>query len=256
MYSDIPSKDLNAGRIPTIPDWSVVISRRARAALKDVYLAARWDWRQAGLDPGTARILAIVLRRYADLGRPPLLAELASAAGAPATLISDSLRRLHAHDLILLDPETGAIQGAYPFTQKATGHSVMFRRTGRVVTTMCAIDALGAGAMCREDVVIHSACHLCGTPIVGQVNDRGMVLGGMDPRDTVVWVGLRVSRGCAADSLCNELLFFCCDTHLDDWRGDQAPAGYRLTPEEAFQMGKALFIDRAMMSGTPGGMAA
>jgi hypothetical protein len=41
-------------------------------------------------------------------------------------------------------------------------------------------------------------------------------------------------------------LFLCNDEHLAQWRRDRSD-GYRLSPEEAFQVGKALFIDRAMM---------
>lgn len=37
-----------------------------------------------------------------------------------------------------------------------------------------------------------------------------------------------------------------CDEHLARWRADRGD-GHRLSPEEAFQVGKALFIDRAIM---------
>jgi hypothetical protein len=60
-----------------------------------------------------------------------------------------------------------------------------------------------------------------------------------------VWVGLRDSCGCAAETLCTELLFFCSDAHLARWRSGRGD-GHRLSFEEAFQAGKALFIDRAM----------
>lgn len=235
------------GRIPMIPDWSVVTATVARQALEDMYVAANWEHRGSGLDPSSAQVLATVLRQYPELGRPPSLMELAIALGTSEHAVVGVLQQLQRHDLVLLDPATGAIQGAYPLTQKSTGHSITFRRTGRTLETMCAVDALGAGAMCREDIAIHAACRSCGTPIIGQVKDRGMSLETIDPRDTVVWVGLRESRGCAANSLCTELLFFCCDAHLDNWRAGHSSAGHRLSPEEAFQVGKALFIDRAMM---------
>lgn len=254
MHGNVPSKglrmDVPPGRIPMIPDWSVVTATRSRQALEDVYVAGKWD-RRNGLGASSAHVLATVLRQYAELGRPPSLGEIASTVRASEGRVSGVLRHLQRHDLLLLDRETGVIQGAYPFTEKATGHSVTIRRTARTLATMCAIDALGAGAMCREDTTIHSACRSCGTPIIGRVQDRGMFLEAIDPPDTVVWVGLRESCGGAADSLCTELLFFCCDAHLDGWRAGRALAGHRLSPEEAFQVGKALFVDRAMMRTTP-----
>jgi len=238
--------------VPTTPDWSVVTQPRARAALKDVYAAAKWDRRREALDLVSARILAALLRQYAEFGRPPSRTELAAAVGLSERSVIGCLERLAQHDLILLDRATGAIQGAYPFTQAATGHSITLIATNRTLATMCAIDALGAGAMCREDVTLRSACSFCAAPIEGHTVARGMALGGVTPVGAVVWAGLRESRGCATDTLCSELLFFCCDAHLDGSRAKRPGAGYRLSPAEAFEVGKALFIDRAMMNEAPG----
>lgn len=239
-------------RAPTIPDWSVVTQPRARAALKDVYAAANWDRRGEALDLGSARILAALLRQYAEFGRPPSRTELAAAVGLTESSVIGCLERLARHDLILLDRTTGTIQGAYPFTQATTGHSITLITTNRTIATMCAIDALGAGAMCREDVTIRSACSFCAAPIEGHTFARGIALGGIAPVGAVVWAGLRESSGCAADTLCGELLFFCSEAHLDGWRAGRPGAGYRLSPAEAFEVGKALFIDRAMMNETLG----
>ena len=75
-----------------------------------------------------------------------------------------------------------------------------------------------------------------------------MILEKVMPAESVVWIGLKRSSGCAADSLCTALLFFCSDEHLERWRAvGGAGDGYRLSVEEAFQVGKALFIDRALM---------
>lgn len=235
-------------RVQRIPDRSVVTALQAREALEALFIAGKWERCNRGLDLSSAQVLATILRQYAELGRPPSLKELAAAVGAAEAKIDGLLRQLHRRDLIVLDATTGAIEGAYPFTQKSSGHSVTLRRTGRTLATMCAIDALGAGAMCREDAAIRSACRLCGTQIAGAVTNRGLVLAGIRPSDTVIWVGLLESGGCAADTLCTELLFFCCDAHLNEWRSGKGFTGYRLSPEEAFQVGKALFIDRALMN--------
>jgi mercuric reductase len=116
---------------------------------------------------------------------------------------------------------------------------------------MCAIDALGAGAMCRKDTIIRSGCHLCGVPVIVETRNRGMALDEVRPRSAVVWTGFRASRGCAADSLCTALVFFCSDGHLDLWRASgKTNDGRRLSVEEAFQVGKSLFADRALLGGS------
>ncbi len=236
------------GVTPTIPDWSVVTAPAARRAIEGILAAGHYDSRFGGLEGDAANLLAQVLRLYAHLGRAPTVQEIATRARWSETFVRDHLVRLRERDLILLDPSRWAILGAYPFTEADTGHSVTLDKTGRMLPTMCAIDALGAGAMCREDVSIRSGCGSCGRPVTARTGGQGMVLKEVTPAVSVVWIGLKQSRGCAADSLCTALLFFCSDEHLERWRAaGGAGDGHRLSAEEAFQVGKALFIDRALM---------
>jgi hypothetical protein len=154
-----------------------------------------------------------------------------------------TLRRLQARDVVVLDESGRAITGAYPFTERTTRHRV--RLKAHRLNAMCAIDALGVGAMYGEDVDIESACHQCGRPIVIETRDRGHDLATVVPDGTVVWVGLRYADKCAATSLCQVLAFFCSDEHLQSWRrvnvanGDD---GARLTLAEAIQIAKAHFM--------------
>jgi hypothetical protein len=231
-------------RAPTIPDWTVVTAPAARRAIEGILAAGHYDSRFGGLTPDAAAVLAHVLRLYACLGRAPTMDEIAADTALPPRSVKDHLVHLRACDLVLLDPAGEIVLGAYPFTEATTGHAVTFAKTGRTIAAMCAIDALGAGAMCREDVVIRSACETCGRDIVASTGRGGMTLCQVAPADAVVWTGLRQSCGCAAETLCTELLFFCNDQHLASWRKDRAD-GHRLSPEEAFQVGKALFIGRA-----------
>lgn len=233
---------------PAIPDWSVVTAPAARRAIEGILTVGHYDSRFDGLKADTAYVLAQVLRLYAQLGRAPTVREIATRARLSEPVVRDHLVRLRERDLILLDPSRWTILGAYPFTEADTGHSVTFDKTGKTLATMCAIDALGAGAMCLDDVTIRSACRSCGSPVIARTGDQGMVLKAVTPAESVVWVGLKQSRGCAADSLCTALLFFCSDEHLERWRAaGGAGDGHRLSAEEAFQVGKSLFIDRAMM---------
>lgn len=238
----------NQSSIPIVPDWSVVSAPAARKAVAGILAAGHYDSRLGGIDPDAAAVLSHVLRLYARLGRSPRIDEIAADTTLPTQNVKVHLAQLRARDLVLLDPAGETILGAYPFTETATSHSVTFEGTKHTLTTMCAIDALGAGAMCRDDAKIRSACSACGTSILACTDDGGMTLKQIAPASTVVWVGLRDSCGCAAETLCTELLFFCSDEHLARWRKDRGD-GHRLSPEEAFQVGKALFIDRAMMRG-------
>ena len=239
-------KDDPSRAIPAVPDWTVVTAQAAQRAIEGILAAGHYDSRFGGIDPCTARVLAHVLRLYSRLGHAPTIDSIAAADALPKLDVKRHLAQLRAHDLILVDPTGDTVLGAYPFTEAVTGHSVTFAGSGRTLSTMCAIDALGAGAMCREDVAIRSACGACGDSVEAFTEHDGMTLRHVTPADAVVWVGLRQSCGCAADTLCTELLFFWSDEHLARWRkvhGD----GHRLTPKEAFQVGKALFINRAMM---------
>jgi hypothetical protein len=235
-------------RTPVIPDWSVVTSPMARKALKDLLVVGRWGRRFARIDPQSARVLAAVLRLYARHGRPPPLAKVATNLGISGMVLQEAIDHLARHDLVLLAPDQTSVCGAYPFTEKVTGHTVTFQKTARTLNTMCAIDALGAGAMCRANLSIRSRCRFCGNDLVARIEDHGMTLRDIRPVDAVVWVGLRQSCGCAADTLCTELLLFCSNDHQRRWRSqDHGVRGHILTAEEGFQVGKALFIDRAMM---------
>ena len=231
---------------PVVPDWTVVSAQAARRAIEGILVAGHYDSRFGGIDPDTAVVLAHVLRLYARFGRAPTVQELARELALSKPGVVDGLARLRARDLVLLDPASNRLVGAYPFTEVATGHSVTFDGTGHTLATMCAIDALGAGSMCRDDVTIRSACGACGGAILASTKNHGMALKQVTPADAVVWVGLRKSCGCAANTLCTELLFFCSAEHLTRWREGHGD-GHCLSPEEAFQVGKALFIDRAMM---------
>ena len=66
------------------------------------------------------------------------------------------------------------------------------------------------------------------------------------PRSAVVWTGIRYADGCAADSLCTVMAFFCSGNHLVSWRSVQVSQtrGYRLFINEGLQMGRAIFAPR------------
>jgi len=82
---------------------------------------------------------------------------------------------------------------------------------------MCAVDALGIGAMTDHDIAIASRCRHCGAPIGITAQDRGRALAQIEPRTAVMWQSVRYEGGCAANSLCATTAFFCSDDHLSAW---------------------------------------
>lgn len=223
------------------PDWSKVTLPRAREVLlrrigADPAGVARWE----GLGAGEDKTLAAVLRYFADHGRSPSAKDVASASGQSLDQARRSLEALLGRDLVVLDQSCTSILAAYPFTTYPTGHRVTLR--GQPVDSLCAIDALGAGAMCRTDASITSACAHCAAPLHVATSRNGTELGVVEPAGAVVWYTLTFD-GCAAQSCCPSTVFFCNDDHLAAWRAGKGAhtTGDRLSIAEALEIGIALF---------------
>lgn len=221
------------------PDWSVVTSPAVRNALMAMvgsdHVLNRWS----GYDHATDRVRVALLRHYVEHGRAPIADALARCAGLSETAIRPLLEDLSRRDLVVLDGDT--IVGAYPFTDRNTGHRVTL--DWRVLNAMCAVDALGVGAMTSRDISIASRCRHCDAPIRVSTRDQGLALADIAPTTAVVWLSVRYEGGCAANSLCAATAFFCSDEHLSAWRREHSAGGpgFLLSMEEALEAGRALF---------------
>jgi len=228
-----------------IPDWGAVTTPQARNALRTIvetFISPKWD----GMDEAESRIHGIVLSGYALSGRAPAMADVAAAAGLTRDEADGVLRRLAVRDLLVLNA-AGRISGAYPFTDGPTEHRV--EAGGFTVGAMCAIDALGVGAMLERDVAVHSACRQCARPLAIHTRSHGRELDQVELSRIVVWSGRRYDAGCAASSLCTLQAFFCEDAHLATWLTN-SPAGgqegVRLSLTEALEVGVAIFAPMRM----------
>lgn len=233
----------------TIPDWSVVTSSIVRHALEAIFETCGWSERWSELDEDEHRTRCAILQSYARTGHAPSSNDLALATGFELNRVNVLIAKLAARDMVVLGPESSAIIGAYPFVDRPTEHRVYLRDT--VLNAMCAIDALGIGAMLGTDVRIRSACRFCSTPIDIQTSKEGAALTAYAPTKALVWTGIQYANNCAADSLCSVMAFFCSTAHLDAWLADQdtEPTGYRLSMEEGLELGKAIFMPR--LAGDP-----
>ncbi|RTM14168.1 MAG: bifunctional organomercurial lyase/mercury(II) reductase MerBA [Bradyrhizobiaceae bacterium] len=223
----------------TFPDWSAVTSPVVIEALLAMvgsdHVLNRWS----GYDPATDRVRVAALQLYAEDGRAPHLAVLGQRAGLREMDIRPLLEELRRRDLVVLD--RGRIVGTYPFTDRDTGHQVTL--DGRILNAMCAVDALGIGAMTDRDIAIASHCRHCGAPIRIATRHQGRALADLEPATAVMWQSVRYDGACAATSLCAMTAFFCSDDHLAAWRRECSAngAGFRLSIEEGLEAGRALF---------------
>jgi mercuric reductase len=237
--SRLPSYHVRPG--VTFPDWPAVTSPQVREALLAIFEAIGIESMWRSYTPAEDGVRTTVLRLYAELGRAPAIDELARRAGVSESTVRPILASLIARDLVVLDADGERIVGAYPWTDRAIEHRV--RLCERTLSAMCAIDALGAGAMYGRDVEIYSCCRACGAPVTIATRARGRALADVQPGSAVVWSGIRHTGGCAAGSICTIIAFFCDDAHLEAWRGEhhsEAP-GFCLSIDQALQAGRAIF---------------
>jgi mercuric reductase len=233
----LPSYTVRPG--VTFPDWSVVTSPAVKDALLAMVGSDHVFDRWSGYDPATDRVRVALLQLYSEDGRAPTTGALADRVGLNETSVRTLLEELRRRDLAVLDGKR--IVGAYPFADRDTGHRVTL--DGRVLNAMCAVDALGIGAMTDRDITIASRCRHCGAPIRIVSRDQGRALAQTEPQTAVMWQSVRYEGACAANSLCSTTAFFCSDDHLSAWRREQAAdeAGFRLSIEEGMEAGRALF---------------
>ena len=120
------------------------------------------------MDPADIDLRNATYRRFVELGRAPVPAEVAVATGSTETAVRAGWGRLHeAHALVLDD--AGDIAMANPFAAKPTAFRV--DAVGRSWFANCAWDAFGIGAALHADSVIHTDCADCRTPIDINVRD-------------------------------------------------------------------------------------
>jgi mercuric reductase len=226
-----------------MPDWSLVTEPTAREALAASMVSARRAEKWSGLDVAEDRVWRAILHGFARSGAAPETARLATETGLDGPAVAGVLRALRRRDLVVLDERGTTATAAYPFSARETGHRVQL--DGLVaVQALCAIDALGMGAMLGCDTAIESSCPECDVPIRITTRDKGHALALATPATVVVWAGIRYADGCGATSGCTVKLFFCSDEYLVAWRQrvDPGGVGFRLSVEAALQVGKGLFV--------------
>lgn len=225
--------------------------------------------RSAQLMPAAYQFYCAILRAFPAYGGPPDHTRLRQLARRFAVPLAATLVDLAAQDLIQLDPTTGDIHAAYPFSRLPTPHRVILvpdapdaARSPRELTqprqvfAMCALDALGVPLILRRAAVIRSEDALTHAPIQVTLEPAGAgsltALDGWraqwDPPGTVIYARDEAHEhehddGCVAAGVCCPVTnFFAQAAHARQWAQRNPVAdGVMLPPDEALRRAYALF---------------
>ena len=186
------------------------------------------------LGPRERAVQRLAVRAMAG-GRAPTVETLSRELGLPVDGVREALASLEACDCVVMDGDR--VRAAYPFTTDLVPHEVVSSRgTARA---NCAIDALGAGTMLREEVEIRSTCSYCGASIRlrGRESFRATTIGPVvfvPPSDSM--------QEHASDCVCPSINFYCNEEHGQAHAGTVA-GGRFLSLEEATALGISAFGD-------------
>ena len=116
----------------------------------------------AAMTPDDLAVRNATYRLFAELGRAPIIHEVAAAIGQGSDDVAAAWHRLHDAHALVLDGG-GRLRMANPFSAVKTPHRV--EAAGRSWFANCGWDAFGIGAVLRTDSTIHTTCADCGDPL-------------------------------------------------------------------------------------------
>lgn len=121
------------------------------------------------MDDADIQLRNATYRLFVELGRSPTAGEVASGLGIPEKEARQGWQRLHDAHALVLDPATGNLRMANPFSAVPTPFKVS--AAGRDWFANCGWDAFGIGTALHVDSVIHTECADCATPLEIRVRD-------------------------------------------------------------------------------------
>ena len=207
----------------------------AEAAIDQLNLLLPLRERQQALPPELRDLHRAVLHGFAGSGRPPARVEI--AARPAIRNVDAALQRLAADDLIVLTADRQQLSGAYPFTTESRVHRVQLN--GHTVHAMCALDALAIAPMFGAGTHIDSRCHVSGVPV--SIHMQGCRVVYAEP--PAPWIGIRWqgTSGCAAHSLCLEMVFLRDRDTAGQWQRRSPESISLFDLRRAIRLGMAFF---------------
>ena len=168
------------------------------------------------LTPAARALHLVILRGFADTGRPPSSADFDRTAHTLGVDAAVAMAELVAGDAVVLDRD-GAVLVAYPFSATPTLHRVAVRGGPRV-HAMCAVDALGMSAMLARPVTITAGEPDTDRQVLITVRVDGEQAT-FAPATTVVYAGTTGDWCCgpAAGQRCGTINFFTTTQAAEAW---------------------------------------
>ena len=181
-----------------------------------------------------------LLRRFAD-GAPPAPAELKEAAAASGVDFEQAAAVFAAEDLVHVDPVSGAVLVAYPFSGTSRGHRVLIDGE-HWVEAMCAIDALGITAMLKRPIEVVSRNPQSGGEVWVRVDPGDGAW--REPEHAVVLAGSTRDAGPSFRGCCDVINFCASGEHaLQYLLAHPEISGHAITIPEAIEAGRVIFGD-------------
>jgi hypothetical protein len=181
-----------------------------------------------------------LLRRFAD-GAPPAADEFADPARSLGVKLERVVTIFAAEDLVHLDPASGAVLVAYPFSGTSRGHRVLIDGE-HWAEAMCAIDAFGIAAMLERPIGVISRDPVSGGEVWVRIDPGDGAW--WEPETAVVLAGSCNSAGPSFRSCCRVLNLFESGANALQYlvaNGDVA--GHAVSIPEAIAAGSAIFGD-------------
>jgi len=192
--------------------------------------------RQSRLEQPLLDLHIAILSHFATAGQALRRDQVAQQLGDDA--VDAALARLADDDLIVLAPDHRHIAGAYPFTAEERVHTVLVN--GHTVHAMCALDALAIGPMFGTATRINSRCHVTDTPV--EIHMQGAELLSAQPGDVRVGIHWQGTSGCAARTLCLEMVFLADADTARHWQQQDSDNTDLFELPEAVRFAAAYFL--------------
>jgi hypothetical protein len=122
------------------------------------------------MDGADVELRNATYRLFVERAGRPRPEAVAEVLGIAVENVRDGWRRLHDEHALVLDPASGEIRMANPFSAIETSYRV--HAAGRSWYANCAWDAFGICAALHVDGRIETACPDCGEPLVVEVQDE------------------------------------------------------------------------------------